>query len=238
MDESEDEHEYKRLLVFMEFPDPVKPKPGFVRKLAYMDAELVGFYDPDEVDSGEEYEQEIESVLTELSEEFEEEGIRTTTEIVSGSDADEAREEVASRDEMDATLIPGDSNTLRKFVIGVRNSDDVETLSEFVEFVDEEEILNVTILHVFDSEEEEAEDVKGLLSDMEEELIESGIDKQVIKKKMLESNNPVFELIQVSKGNTDMTVLGKTHERVDAEVFGPISSQVAEDSDTAVLVVY
>jgi nucleotide-binding universal stress UspA family protein len=230
---------YSDLLVFLEFPNPTRPSPGLAKTLSYLDVTLVGFH---QVDSAAELssdrETEIEATLTDIASEFEESGIRVQTHVVTGESVDQTRNEWAKRDDIDGVLIPAGVDSVGRVVVGVRDVRRIDRIADFVDLVDRDRIIHITLLHVAPESDSEATiEGREALDEMKAQLTERGVNPMAIDSRIRVSDDPEHELTTVAR-NYDLTVLGETVEPgLKSEVFGPVSNRVANRANSAVLVV-
>jgi len=229
--------EHQNLLVFLEFPEPIRPSLGLLKALSYMDITLVGYHPVSDGDELEPVQRaEIEKALTEIASEFENRGIRVETHVATGEHMAETRDEWAQRNDIDGILTPGGVGTVGRVLVGVRNTKHVEEMVEFVDLIDRERIIHITLLHI--AAETESETVgKEALALMKSKLEEHGVNPHAIDMQIQVSDDPKRELLKAARGY-DLTVLGSTEEPgLEDRMFGPISNRVADRSDSAVLVV-
>lgn len=229
--------EYQNLLVFLEFPKPTRPSLGLLKALSYMDITLVGFHPvPDGDELGTDRETEIESMLEEIATEFEERGIRVEQHVTTGESLIETRNEWASRDEIDGVLIPGGEGTLGRVLVGVRDTRNIEKMADFVDYIDQERIVHINLLHVA-PESEETDTGREVLEAMKSELTDRGVNPAAIHLQIRVSDDPVYELVTAAR-SYDLTVLGKTQEPgFEQRVFGPLSNRLVERANAAVLTI-
>jgi nucleotide-binding universal stress UspA family protein len=230
--------EYQNLLVFLEFPEPTRPSFGLLKALSYMDVTLVGFHSvPDGDKVGADREADIESTLEEIAAEFEERGIRVEQHVVTGESMVETRNEWASRDGIDAVLIPGGVNTVGRILVGVRDTRNAEKMADCVDFIDRERIIHIKLLHIApESGSEDTVTGREALDLMKSELTDRGVNPAAIHLQMNVSDNPERELVSAAR-NYDLTVLGKTQEiGFEERVFGPISNRIVDRANSTVLI--
>jgi len=233
--------EHQNLLVFLEFPDPAHPSLGLLKSLSYMDITLVGFRS---VSRGEKLDtarrEEIETTLTEIASEFESRGIRVETHVESGPNMKDTRDEWARREEIDGILTPGGVGTVGRVLVGVRDTQHVERMVQFVDLIDRDRIIHITLLHVAPETEPESghgADGRKALELMKTELTKRGVNPHAIDMQIQVSDDRKRELLKTAR-TYDLTVLGPTEEPgLEERVFGPMSNRVANRADSAVLVV-
>ena len=231
--------EYQNLLVFLEFPEPTRPSLGLLKALSYLDITLVGFHP---VSNGDELrtdrETEIESMLEEIATEFEERGIRVEQHLATGESLIETRNEWASRDDIDAVLIPGGEGTVGRVLVGVRDTRHIEQMADFVDYIDRERIIHISLLHVSpESESEETDTGREALKTMKSELTDRGVNPAAIHPQIKISDDPVYGLLTAAR-SYDLTVLGKTQEPgLEQRVFGPLSDRLVKQANSTVLTI-
>ncbi|MDQ2071750.1 hypothetical protein ACODNH_15870 [Haloarcula sp. NS06] len=232
--------EHPSVLVFVEFPDPEFPEPGFLDRLAYPDAELVGFYHLDENESVQEvkneYEEDFTTELREQAEQFEQRGIRTEYKLVFNHDRVEARQKIANR--VDAVLTPGGANTLGKVLMAARHTHNAEEkVANLLNIIDGDDLLSIDLIHIADPDDPEGE-VEGerILNEMSSHLTSEGIPALHINREVRTGRDVAFELNQAA-GNYDLVVLGETEQDVGDEVFGPVGDYIVDKQDVPVLTI-
>lgn len=228
---------HQNLLVFLEFPDPTRPSLGLLKSLSYMDITLVGFTPASDENGIEtEHKNEIKETLSEIATEFENRGIRVETHVESGDRVADTRDEWARRDEIDGVLTPGGVKTVGRVLVGVRDKQHVEEMVEFVDLIDRERIIHITLLHIT-GETRQGTGEEEALRLMKNELAERGVNPHAIDMEIQVSDYRKRALIKNAR-TYDLTVLGPTEEPgLEKRVFGPMSNRVANRANSAVLVV-
>lgn len=230
------------VLVFIEFPDPEFPTAGFLKHLAYPDAELVGFY---HLDSGEsvqavqaEYEDEFTAELQAQAERFEQRGVRTECDLAFNHDRVETRRRIARNDAVDAVLLPGGANTLGKVLIAARHTQNAdEKMANLLNIVDQDSLISLDLIHIADPDDPEGEaEGERVLMEMASTLTDQGIPSVQINREVRTGQDVAFKLNQASR-NYDLLVLGETQQDVGDEVFGPVAEYIVDDRDVPVLIV-
>jgi nucleotide-binding universal stress UspA family protein len=208
------------------------------KTLSYLDVTFVGFH---QVDTGSELssnrEADIKATLTDVASEFEDMGIRVQTDVVTGEDVTEARNEWAKRDRIDGVLTPAGVDSVGRVRVGVRDVQRIDRTADFVDLVDRDRIIHITLLHVAPESDSEATiEGREALDEMKAELTERGVNPMAIDSRIRVSDDPEHELTTVAR-KYDLTVLGETVESgLKSEVFGPVSNRVANRANSAVLV--
>jgi nucleotide-binding universal stress UspA family protein len=154
----------------------------------------------------------------------------------------ETRNQWASRDEIDAVLIPGGVNTVGRILVGVRGARHIEKMADFVDFIDRDRIIHITLLHVAPESESESESesdqaVPGreALETLKSELTDRGVNPAAVDLRIDVSDDAETQLVKVAR-NYDLTVLGKTQEPgLEQQVFGPLSDYIIDRAHSAVL---
>ncbi|MFB6228455.1 MAG: universal stress protein [Halobacteriales archaeon] len=230
--------EYQNLLVFLEFPEPTRPSPGLLESLSYMDVTLVGFHPLLDEELGTDQRASIESTLEEVTTGFEERGIRVEQHVVTGESLTETRDQWASRDEIDGVLIPGGVNTVGRILVGVRDARQVDKMADFIDLIDRERIIHITLLNVApESESEQTVPSREALDTLKSELTDRGVNPAAVDLRIDMSDNPERQLVKVAR-NYDLTVLGKTQEPgLKQQVFGPVSDYIIDRANSAVLTI-
>jgi nucleotide-binding universal stress UspA family protein len=234
--------EHPTVLVFVEFPDPKFPTAGFLNHLAYPDVELIGSYHLDENESVEEaeakYDEEFRAELREQAERFEQQGVRTEFDLVFDHDPVEPRQKMARRDEVDAILIPGGSDTLGRVLIASRHTRNVGAkVNDLLNIVDRDDLISVGLIHIADPDDPEGEaEGERVLEEVASILTDQGVPSVQINREVRKGDNVSFELSQAAR-NYDLLVMGETEQDIGDEVFGPVGDYVVEEQDVPVLLV-
>lgn len=234
--------EHPTVLVFVEFPDPEFPSGGFLSHLAYPDAEIVGFYHPDDDESIEEAEaehrKEFTTELQKQSERFEQQGVRTECDLVFDYNRVEARQRVADRDEVDAILIPGGTDTLGKLLIAARHTKEAEDkVATLLNTVNRDDLISVDLVHIADPDDPDAEiEAERILKEMTSVLTNADIPSVQINREVRTGKDVSFELSKAAR-NYDLVVLGETEQDLGDKVFGPVGDYIVDEQDVPVLIV-
>lgn len=231
--------EYPNLLVFAELPDPDEPTFGLLKTLSYMDVTFVGFARLGEDESADDVSAERrERLLHELEDlvtDFEEHGIRVDIELAFGTDMEMAREEYARREHVDGVLLMNDVSTVGRVLVPVRDRDAAEDIAHMVDFLDREQIVHVTLLHVAegDTPPERGHEVLKHTRDL---LEERGVNPHAVDLQVRISDDPGMEILKTAP-QYDMVVLGQTEEGTKERVFGSLANQVVDRTGVPVLVI-
>ena len=234
--------EHPTVLVFVEFPDPHLHSAGFLSHLAYPDAELVGFYHLDDDEPVEEaqaeYGEEFTAKLREQSERFEQQGVRAECDLVFDCNRVEARQRAAERDEIDAVLIPGGTDTLGKVLIAARHTEDAEDkIATLLNIVNRDDLISVDLIHIADPDDPEGEaEGERILKEMTSILTDAEIPPVQINREVRTGKDVSFELSKAAR-NYDLVVMGETKQDLGDRVFGPVGDYIVDEQDVPVLIV-
>lgn len=234
--------DHPSVLVFVKFPDPTFPTPGFLNNLSYPDVELVGSYRLDEDESAEaaraEHHDAFTAELQEQAEQFEQRGIRTETDLVFSADPVEAREKIAERDDVDAILTPGGADTLGTVLIASRHTNNAEAkVSCLLGVIDRDNLLSVDLIHVADPNDPEAESAgERVLNEVSSVLVDEDVPSTAIGQEVRTGEDVAFELSQAAR-DYDLLVMGETEQDIGDRIFGPVSDYIVSERDVPVLVV-
>lgn len=229
------------VLVFLELPDPVPPSTGFLHGFKYPDAEIIGFYQVDDDESigdvRDENEEAFGRALEEIAEQFEQEGVRTETEVEYSGDLNEARKQIAERDAVDAILIPGDSHTIGNVLIAARDLRNADEMMNVLHIIDDEDLVKITLLHVADPDDPDAiEEGERILDEMESLLVDQDVEKMAIEREIREDSDPEFVLSSVAS-DYDLVVVGESEQDLEQQIFGPVADQISDRTGTPVLII-
>ena len=234
--------EHPTVLVFVRFPDPTFPTPGFLNNLSYPDVKLVGSYRLDEDESAEaaraEHHDAFTAELQEQAEQFEQRGIRTEIDLVFSADPVETREKIAENDDVDAILTPGGADTLGKILIASRHTQNAETkVSSLLNVVDRDDLISVDLIHVADPDDADAEsEGERILNEVRSVLVDEDVPSTKIGREVRTGEDVAFELSQAAR-DYDLLVMGKTEQDIGDRIFGPVSEYIVNGQDVPVLIV-
>lgn len=235
--------DYQNLIVFTEFPDPDKPSLGLLNALSYMDVTLVGFYEVPQTETIEDarstHEASIQTALDEMETRFEEHGLRVQTEVVFGHDKTEARDRITNQMECDGVLLSREVSTIGRILVGLRDTRNAERIADFVDFIDQQKIIHITLIHVAreTTDSDEISYGRQTLKEMKAKLDNRGVNRHAIDMEIKISDDPLHELTQAARGY-DLAVLGRTEESPGEQVFGRVSNRITDRGNTPVLVVF
>ena len=227
--------------MFVKFPDPEFPAPGFLDHLAYPDVELVGFYELGDGESAEEiraeYEEEFTTELREQAERFEQRGVRTEYDLIFDSDRVDTRSRVAERDDVDAILTPGETNTLGKVLIASRHTRNAEEkVATLLNIVDRDDLISVDLVHVAAPDDPDGEaEGRRVLEEVASILVDEDIPPVQINREVRTAQDVSFELNKVA-GNYDLIVLGETEQDLGDKIFGPVGDYIVDEQHVPVLI--
>ena len=230
------------ILVDVELPDPVPLPAELVAALSSLRVVLVGWYAVPEQTSPaqarDQFGEEAQAALDAVARRFEEAGADdVTTRLVFTGDKFDTLTRISSEESCDAVLIPGPLKHLRRLLVPLRGLQNAGHIVPFVaDLVQGEGTTDVTLLHVLQGEETEADVQADLFGPIVEQLAARGVDTELVERRTVVTDDPADTIVDAA-GHHDLVVLGETRPSVRNILFGTVPERIVQAVDVPVVVV-
>ncbi|MBX0296346.1 universal stress protein [Haloarcula nitratireducens] len=199
---------------------------------------LLGVYElPADTSADERQRREVEayrSLYTSASS-FVQQGETAEVELTMGTDVEDAPMTVAEDRDVDALLVPNPITTLDHLLVALRENKFRQPITDLLDAINEEVLLRTTLFHVAESEDDVAAG-EQLLNETRDHLVQEGFSRPSIDTEVEVSDDPAFSISQAARSE-DLIVLGETQEATPERVFGKTYDQIAERTDSPILIV-
>lgn len=213
---------------------------ALVEVLARLEPVLLGYFIvPDQTaldQAREKYEEEGRENLLDICEAFEEEGCgELTTRLVFTHDEAQTIERVANEEECDTVLVPAPAEKIERVLVPLRGKPNVDRILNFVKELVREDTVEIKLLNVAGSRENESA-MRLMLEGAKEELSKLGVDPSLVRTEVAFAQDVSGEIAGVSR-DYDVLVMGETEPSVKSLVFGEMPERVERKAQAPVIVV-
>ncbi|WP_135306090.1 universal stress protein [Haloarcula amylovorans] len=226
------------VLIPIEFPDPDPLPSTFIDTLTSCKVILLGVYElPADTSADERQRREIEAYrsLYTTASSFVQEGETAEVELRMGTELEDAPATVAKERDVDALLIPNPITTLGHLLVALREEKFKQPITDFLDAINEEVLLRTTLFHVAETEDDVAVG-EQLLTEIRDHLVQEGFSRPSIDITVEVSDDPASSISQAAR-NQDLIIMGETQETPSERIFGRTYDQVAEQTDSPVLII-
>lgn len=228
-----------RIVVPFELPDPEPLSQTLVDDLSTMEVVVLGHYGlPEQTPpdaAREQFEEAAEATLDYLAAPFERAGATVTTRLVFGRDRAKTIDRVALEEGCDAELDPAPTEGVERILVPLIDRANLARLTDFVAALCEETTTAVTLFHVAEGDED-ADTAEGMLRRAREEMIEQGIDPELIDTAVVDSGEHDDEILRLA-AEYDAVVMDEAAPDIRERIFGTLSDRIADRTGDPVVVV-
>ena len=237
-----------KILVPFEIPGAEPLSPVLVRDLASIDVVALGHYalpeqtPPDA--AREQFLDDAERELDELTANLREAGATVTTRVVFGKDRSKTIDRVAVEENCDAELDPAPADEIDRILVPLVDAGNLDRLTDFVTALVDDETTEITLFHVVGEDEDVAE-AESMLERARSGLIQRGFDPdptlqglepESIHTSVVESNDHKEAILQAAD-DYDAVVMDETDPDVPERIFGTLPDRIADRTGDPVIVV-
>lgn len=228
-----------RLVVPFELPDPQPVSPVLVEALASLDIVVVGHYGlPEQTPPAvarEQFEDEAREQLAAVSEPFEDAGASVTTRLVFGRDRGKAIDQIALEEDCDGELDPAPTDRVDRVLVPIPDTGNVDRLTSFVTVLARGHEPSVTLLHVVEGEETDA-DGDATVEDGRERMVEHGIDPDSVDTRVVAGDDHDAVILGAA-ADYDAVVMGEATPTVADRIFGTLADRIVTEAGKPVVLV-
>lgn len=228
-----------RIVVPFELPDPEPLSPTLIDDLSTMEVVVLGHYGlPEQTPpdaAREQFWEAAQATLDDLAAAFERAGATVTTRLVFGKDRAKTIDRVALEEGCDAELDPAPTEGVERILVPLIDRANLARLTDFVAALCEETTTAVTLFHVAEGNED-ADTAAAMLRGAREEMIERGIDPELIDTAVVESEEHDDEILRLA-AEYDAVVMDEAAPDIRERIFGTLSDRIADRTDDPVVIV-
>lgn len=228
-----------RLVVPFELPDPQPVSSVLVEALASLDIVVVGHYGlPEQTPPAvarEQFEAEAKEQLAAVAEPFEAAGASVTIRLVFGRDRGKAIDQIAIEENCDGELDPAPTDRVERILVPIPNTGNVDRLTSFVTVFAEGHDPSVTLLHVVEGEETDA-DGEAVVADGRERMVDHGIDPDTVDTRVVTDTDHDAVILDTA-ADYDAVVMGEATPKVADRIFGTLADKIVNQAGKPVVVV-
>jgi len=228
------------ILVDVELPDP-KPLPAsLIEALSPLRVVLLGWFAVPEQTSPaqarDQFGEETQAILDTIAGRFAEAGIEVTTRLVFTGDELDTISRISVEEKCDAVLIPGGMDELRRVLVPLRGLENAHQIAPFIADLCRDATATVTLLHVVEEDETEADSRTDVLEPAADRMRDYGVDTGRLELDALTADDPADAIVDRAAAY-DLVVLGETEPSVREILFGTVPERVVTTTDAPVMVV-
>lgn len=240
------------ILIDVELPDPTPLSPALVELLASLRVVLLGWYAVPEQTSPEQardqFEAQAAAALDRIARPFKEAGAEVTQRLVFTGDQLDTISRVSTEEECDAVLMPATMERLERILVPLRGLHNARRIAPLVaDLVQgsttaqdgaaiQEGATEVTLLHVLEQDESDADSREQVLQPAADLIAEEGIDASLLTLDTVVAEDPAGSIVDIA-ANYDAVVLGETKPSVREILFGSVPEQIVESVQVPVIMV-
>jgi nucleotide-binding universal stress UspA family protein len=227
-----------RVLVPFELPDSDPISPAIVETLASTEVVALGHYGlPEQTPpwaARDQYEEQAQAELEELSRPFESAGMSVKTRLVFGKDRDKTINRVAVEEDCDVVLTPGRAETIERIAVPLRGEENVDRIISFVGELLAATDASVTLFHTSDASDR----LPGeeILANATDRIVEAGVDPDRISRQLSDDEDVGRSIVELG-ADFDLLVLGETEPSLRDRIFGTVPAQVTADTENPAFVI-
>ena len=230
------------ILIDVELPDPAPLPDELVAALSSLRVVLVGWYAVPEQTSPaqarDQFGEEAQAALDAVARRFEEAGAEdVTTRLVFTGNKFDTLTRISTEEACDAVLIPGALAHLRRLLVPLRGLQNARHIVPFVaDLVTGNGTTDVTLLHVLQGDETDADVQEDLLGPAVEQLAAHGVDTELVERRVVATDDPADTILEAA-GHYDLVVLGETQPSVRDILFGTVPERIVQSVEGPVVLV-
>jgi nucleotide-binding universal stress UspA family protein len=228
------------ILVDVELPDPERLSPALIEALSPLRVVLLGWFEVPEQTSPaqarDQFGDETQATLSAIADRFEAAGIETTTRLVFTGDELDTISRISVEEDCDAVLVPGAMDALRRVLVPLRGLENARRIAPFVADLCRDATATVTLLHIVEEGETEADSRANVLDPAAARMRDHGLDPELLERIPVASDDPAETIVERAGGH-DLVVLGETEPSVRDVLFGTVPERVVEATNVPVIVV-
>lgn len=228
------------ILVDVELPDPERLSASLIEVLSPLRVVLLGWFSVPEQTSPaqarDQFGEETQATLDTIAERFAEAGIEVTTRLVFTGDELDTISRISVEEKCDAVLIPGGMDELRRVLVPLRGLENAHQIVPFIADLCRDATATVTLLHVVEEDETEADSRAEVLKPAAARMRDYGLDTSLLELDALTADDPADAIVDRAKAY-DLVVLGETEPSVREILFGTVPERIVSTTDVPVIVV-
>lgn len=228
------------ILVDLELPEPAPLPSALVRVLSSLRVVLLGWFSVPEQTSPaqarDQFGEETQATLDTIADRFAEAGIEVTTRLVFTGDELDTISRISVEEKCDAVLIPGGMDELRRVLVPLRGLENAHQIAPFIADLCRDATATVTLLHVVEEDETEADSRAEVLKPAAAQMRDYGLDTSLLELDALKADDPADAIVDRATAY-DLVVLGETEPSVREILFGTVPERVVTTTDVPVMVV-
>ncbi|MEF8866656.1 MAG: universal stress protein [Salinibacter sp.] len=228
------------ILVDVELPNPERLSASLIEVLSPLRVVLLGWFSVPEQTSPaqarDQFGEETQATLDTIVERFVEAGIEVTTRLVFTGDELDTISRISVEEECDAVLIPGRMDALRRVLVPLRGLENAHQIAPFVADLCRDATATVTLLHIVEEGETEADSRADVLRPAANRMRDHGLDTGLLELEAMAADDPADAIVDRAEAY-DLVVLGETEPSVQEILFGTVPERIVTSADVPVIVV-
>lgn len=228
------------ILVDVSMPDPPPVPPPLLDLLGSLRVVLVGWFHVPEQTAPEQardqFGEEAAASLQRVAQSFQDAGAEVTSRLVFTGNKLDTLSRISAEESCDAVYLAGPVDTLKHILVPLRGRPNLNTLAPFVADLVKDDTARVTLMHVLEDAEEEANVRETVLVPFRERVEALDIDAGLIVTDVTEADDPAEAIIRRS-AEFDVVVLGESEPTIREILFGTVPERIATEAETPVIVV-
>lgn len=227
------------ILVPVDVSGSKTPAEGILDLLGLVDVVLLGYYPvPDQAAPAQlkhEHESEAARRLEEIADGLAEGDGNVTEVLVFTHDRQETIDRIADEHDCDAVLTAGEADSVERVLVPLRGEANLERILSLVGDLLQFSDASVTLFHS-GSDDADRRRGKSLLDDATDHLIENGIDRGRIDRRLSEDGEAWVEIVEFGT-EFDVLVLGETEPSLRERILGDVPTKIVDKTDKPAFVV-
>ncbi len=235
-----DDSEGPTVLVPINAAEGEEPPLALVDLLSPLRLVVLGYYPvPDQATAEqlrEEYGEEAETAVAAVTNQFADRGADVDSVVVFTRDRTKTIDRVATERGVDAVLTAGSiGDSLDRVLVPLRGDENLERIVVFTGDLFLQNDVNVTLLHVAETDDEESQG-EFLLRGAVDRLEEHGLDPERLEWKQERSDSPGAAIAAAAEPY-DLLVVGESEPSLKDRILGTVTTSVIDATAHPVLVV-
>lgn len=228
------------ILVDVELPDPPPVSPALANLFASLRVVLVGWYEVPEQTSPEQardqFAVEAKDALAHVAAAFTEAGGDVRPRLVFTGDVLDTLARISTEEACDAVCLARPVEQLQRILVPLRGTHNLTSIAGFVGDLVRNDAADVTLLHVMEEGEDQADVQATVLAPARKRIMEQGVDAALFTDRFVTSDDPGEAVVEISD-DYDLVVLGETEPSIREILFGTVPERIVQDAKTPVIVV-
>ncbi|MEF8817777.1 MAG: universal stress protein [Salinibacter sp.] len=228
------------ILVDVELPSPDRFPASLIEVLSPLRVVILGWFSvPEQTSPAQARDQfgaEAQDTLDAVARRFEDVGAEVTTRLVFTGEKFDTLTRISVEEDCDAVLIPGEIEHLRRVLVPLRGLENAHQIAPFVADLCRDATATVTLLHIVEEGETEADSRADVLRPAANRMRDHGLDTGLLELEAMAADDPADAIVDRAEAY-DLVVLGETEPSVQEILFGTVPERIVTSADVPVIVV-